>query len=226
MPLVLVTPPTAEPVSRTEAKEEMRIDADFTDHDALIDSYIEAGRRHAETVCRRAFVTQQWRLTADRFPSPMSGRLTEYWLGQSWGLAGMGGVSQFPPTDRTGYGFQLPFSPLATVDSIKYVDPTGTLQTMNAADYKVDADSEPPRILPGFGKAWPTTRQEINAVQVLFTVGYGDPTKVPANIKTAILMYCKAHYEATFDDAQSMEYERRMKAVDIILTPFRVMAFV
>lgn len=225
MPLVLVTPPSEEPITLAEAKLDMRVDSDFTDHDSVIQGYIAAGRQYAETVCRRAFVSQSWRLTADRFPSPMSGRLTEYWLGQNWGLAGMGGVSQFPLTDRTGYGFQIPLSPLASVDSIQYVDMAGNLQTLAASDYKVDADSEPPRVLPGYGKAWPSTRQEINAVKLTFTVGYGDKTKVPDGIKAAIKMYCKAHYEATFDDGAQNEYERRMRAVDALLTPYRVQTF-
>lgn len=225
MALVLVTSPSEEPVTLAEVKLDMRVDTDFTDHDSLIQSYIQAGRQHAETICRRAFVTQSWRLTADRFPSPMSGRLTEYWLGQNWGLAGMGGVSQFPLTDRTGYGFQLPFVPLASVDSIQYIDPAGVLQTMSTSDYKVDADSEPARVLPAYGKAWPSTRQEINAVKLTFTVGYGDKTKVPEGINAAIIMYCKAHYEATFDDGLAREYERRMEAVKAMLTPYRVQTF-
>lgn len=225
MALVLVTPPPEEPVTLDEAKTDMRVDLDFTDLDALITAYIAAARQHAETICRRAFVTQSWRLTADRFPSPMSGRLTEYWLGQNWGLAGMGGVSHFPMTDRTGYGFQIPLSPLASVDSIQYIDPAGTLQTMSTSDYKVDTDSEPPRVLPGYGKAWPSTRQEINAVKLTFTVGYGNRSKVPDGIKAAIKMYCKAHYEAAFDDGSSGEYERRMRAVDALLIPFRVQTF-
>lgn len=225
MALVLVTPPAEEPISLDEAKSDMRVDSDFTEHDALIEGYIAAGRQHAETICRRAFVTQSWRITADRFPSPMSGRLTEYWLGQSWGLAGMGGVSQFPMVDKTGYGFLIPMSPLASVDAIEYIDAAGVTQTLDPAAYKVDADSEPARVLPAYGRAWPSTRQEINAVRMTFTLGYGAAAVVPKGIKAAIIMYCKAHYEASFDDGAGREYERRMAAVEALLTPYRVMSF-
>lgn len=223
MSLKLVTGPSEEPITVAAAKLDMRVDDDFTDHDDLIGGLIAAGRQYAETVTRRALVTQTWRLTADRFPSPMAGRLTEYWLGQQWGLAGMGGVSQFPPTDRTGYGFLLPLSPLATVGSIQYTDPGGSPQTLDPAAYKVDTDSEPPRILPAFGYAWPTTRQEVNAVRVTFTAGYGAGTAVPEGIRRAVVMWVKAHYEAAFDDVKNAEYERRIKAVDLMLTPFRVL---
>lgn len=223
MALKLITAPAEEPVLLADAKTEMRVDTDFTDHDMMIQGYIAAGRLHAETVCRRAFVTQSWCLTVDRFPSPMAGRLTEYWLGQSWGLAGMGGVSSFPLTDKTGYGFQLPFSPLQSVDAVQYIDPSGVQQTMARTDYAVDCDSEPARVLPAFGKCWPTTLQTINAVRLNFTVGYGASAAVPAGIKAAILMYCKAHYEASFNDAKTREYERRMAAVDALLIPYRVL---
>lgn len=226
MAMVLVVGPADEPVTLEEAKLDMRVDADFTDHDAIIMGYIEAGRVHAETICRRCFVQQTWRLTVDRFPSPMAGRLTEYWLGQSWGLAGMGGVSEFPLTDKTGYGFQLPVSPLLSVDSIKYTDPSGVVQTMPPSDYKVLPDSTPARIYPAYGKVWPTTRQEPGAVSIQFKSGYGDKAAVPKGVKSAILMYAKAHYESTFDDGASNEYERRMAAVKSMLSPYRVLGFV
>ncbi|MDE2441879.1 MAG: head-tail connector protein [Betaproteobacteria bacterium] len=225
MPIKQISAPAAEPVSLADAKNDMRVDADFTDHDSMIQSYLIAGRQHAETICRRAFVSQQWKMTGDRFPSPMAGRLTEYWLGQQWGLAGMGGISTFLPTGKTGYEIVIPISTLLSVESIKYTDPGGVLQTMNAADYKVDTMSEPARIVPAFGKNWPTTRQEISAVEVNFTVGYGAAAAVPEGIKAAIIMYAKAHYEAAFDDAKNNEYDRRMRAIDALLIPYRVHSF-
>lgn len=225
MPIQQISAPAAEPVSLADAKSDMRVDADFTDHDSLIQGYITAGRVHAETICRRAFVSQQWKMAGDRFPSPMAGRLTEYWLGQQWGLAGMGGVSTFLPTGKTGYEIIVPLSPLISVDSIKYIDPAGVQQTMSSGDYKVDTLSEPARIIPAFGKTWPTTRQEINAVEVTFTAGFGAASAVPAGIRAAIIMYVKAHYEATFDNVKNDEYQRRMKAVDLLLIPHRVYTF-
>ena len=231
MPIQLITPPAAEPISLADVKNDMRIDIDFTDHDLMIQAYISAGRAHAENITRRALVSQQWRMTGDRFPSPMAGRLTEYWLGQQWGLAGMGGISSFLPTDRTGYGILLPISPLISVDSIKYIDPAGVQQTLLSSTYKVDTVSEPARILPAFGKSWPTTRQEINSVEVTFTAGIAptvstqDLALIPFGIKAAIIMYCKAHYEASFDEPTSREYERRMAAIDGLLNPYRVVTF-
>lgn len=65
----LITPPTEEPITRNEAKQHLRIDADITDDDLLIDAMITAAREHAETECQRALVTQGWRAVLDGFPS-------------------------------------------------------------------------------------------------------------------------------------------------------------
>lgn len=223
MPLLLVTPPAEEPVTLADAKSHLRVD--FTDDDALITGLIITARQMAETTCRRALVSQQWRLVVDRFPSPMAGRLTEYWLGQQWGMAGMGGVSQFPVTDRTGYGFVLPLSPLLSVDSIQYTDTAGVLQTVPAADYKIDLASEPPRVVPAYGKGWPSTRQEINAVQLTFTAGYGSGAAVPQAIRQWMLLQIGAMYENRHAEIIERGVAVSLPFVDRLLDPYRVITF-
>lgn len=66
MPLLLVTPPAAEPVSLANAK--LHLGVDFPDNDALIASFISAAREYAESYTLRQFVTAQWRYILDRFP--------------------------------------------------------------------------------------------------------------------------------------------------------------
>jgi uncharacterized phiE125 gp8 family phage protein len=66
MPYVLVSAPTAEPVTLAEAKLHLRVD-DNAD-DALIGALITAARQHAEHDTRRALVTQTWKLALDVFP--------------------------------------------------------------------------------------------------------------------------------------------------------------
>lgn len=66
--LSLVTAPAAEPVSRSEAKAHLRIEASVTDDDTLIDALIVAAREHVEDFTRRALVTQTWDLKLDAFP--------------------------------------------------------------------------------------------------------------------------------------------------------------
>lgn len=224
MPIKLIAAPAEEPVTLAEAKAHCRVD--FTDDDALIQMLISSAREAAETITRRALVQQQWKIVADRFPSPMAGRLTHYWLGQQWGLAGMGGVSTFLPTGFTGYEVILPFPPLVSVDSIKYIDASGVQQTMPSTDYKVDDVSEPARIIPAFGKAWPTTRQEANAVEITFTCGFADKAAVPAGIKTWMLIRIGTLYENREEVAILPRGKvEPLPFVDRLLDPYRVVSF-
>jgi uncharacterized phiE125 gp8 family phage protein len=62
---VLVTGPTAEPLSVAEAKLQARIRID--DEDALIDRYIKAARSTAEETLGRGLLTQTWKLTLPSF---------------------------------------------------------------------------------------------------------------------------------------------------------------
>jgi uncharacterized phiE125 gp8 family phage protein len=66
MPLSLLTPPEAEPVTLAGMKAYLRIEHD--DEDALIAQLITAARRTCESATRRAFLTQSWRLTRERWP--------------------------------------------------------------------------------------------------------------------------------------------------------------
>ena len=69
MALLLITPPAEEPVSLAEAKRDMRLDDDFTEHDLLIEGLITAARERYENICNRAFIRQQWQIVEWRFPA-------------------------------------------------------------------------------------------------------------------------------------------------------------
>ena len=73
-----------------------------------------------------------------------------------------------------------PRPPLQSVTSITYTDEDGDEQTWSSAEYTVDTDSEPGRIVPAYDEVYPTTRNVINAVTVRFKAGHGDAaTDVP-----------------------------------------------
>ena len=68
---------------------------------------------------------------------------------------------------------KLPRPPLQSVTSITYTDKDGATETVDAADYIVDTDSEPPRIVTAYGKSWPVaTLYPVSAVRVRYTAGY------------------------------------------------------
>jgi uncharacterized phiE125 gp8 family phage protein len=81
------------------------------------------------------------------------------------------------------------------VSSLKYIDTSGTLQTLDSSMYQVDIYSEPARVIPAYGQSWPSTRGVLNAVEITYTCGFGDAaTDVPAKIKDAMMIYITARY--------------------------------
>lgn len=80
----------------------------------------------------------------------------------------------------------LPGAPIKSVSEIKYIDRSGDEQTMDAADYRVDLDTEPARVTPAFGKSWPTARDVTSAVMVEYVLGENDPSAVPSDLVNAI----------------------------------------
>jgi uncharacterized phiE125 gp8 family phage protein len=81
------------------------------------------------------------------------------------------------------------------VSSVLYLDSDGVEQTLNAASYKLDKITEPCRLVPAYGTTWPSTREEINAVSITYSCGYGAPEAVPESIKRWMLLRLGALYE-------------------------------
>jgi uncharacterized phiE125 gp8 family phage protein len=116
--------------------------------------------------------------------------------------------------------------PLISLDSIKYLDMSGTLQTMPVTDYVVDDSSEPVRITPVFGRIWPIPVPQVGAVQVNFTSGYGaSEISVPEGIKS----WMKIRIASLYEHRAEIEIIQRsqmveMPFVDRLLDPFRVVS--
>lgn len=93
----------------------------------------------------------------------------------SWRLT----LDAFPDAIRLVRG------PLASVDAVRYIDANGALQTLAPQDYTVDTASTLGYVVPTYGKAWPATRDQVNAVEVDFTAGRAS---VPAPLKAWMLL--------------------------------------
>ncbi len=89
----------------------------------------------------------------------------------------------------------LPLPPLQSITTVKYIDLDGNQQTLAATLWKVDAVSEPARLVPAFNETWPSTREEINAVEIRFVAGYTDIGQVPEEVKSAMKMMMGSWYE-------------------------------
>lgn len=202
MTLILteVTPPTAEPVTRAEAKSHCRIDG--TDDDDYVDLLIKVARRHIETTTNRALVAQTWDWVLDNFPnntfssSYYTDNLRSMWVG---------GLDSWDYIDAYSKGILLlPKNPLISVTSIKYVDTSSVEQTWSSASYTVDTGPRVGRIYPVYNGEWPVdVRQYPKAVTIRFVCGYEDSAaspvdvadNVPAELKQAILLIVCNLYE-------------------------------
>jgi hypothetical protein len=157
-------PPAIEPVTLTLAKLHLRLDADFTLDDTLIGLYISAAREHCERYTNTAFYTQTWRLTLDHFPWPWG-------CGGTLPTRGRDFTYQLGPYIE-GLAIRLPKPRTLAVTSIQYFDSTNTLQTLDPASYYLDIYSEPARIVPVGGFAWPIQDlYQPGSVVVIYTAG-------------------------------------------------------
>ena len=214
MALKLITPPATPCLTTAEAKLHLRVDTSADD--ALIDALVLAATADAEGVMKRAVMPQTWQFTLDSFFDP--------------GVA----VDPLPltvdavrgPTFYNGSAeLQLRMPPVTAVVSVKYLDAaTGTLTTMNPADYVLGtANDYVARLVPAYGKAWPATRAMPEAVQVQFTAGYANAAAVPELIKMWIKLRLGALYENRA--AWTLRHEiQRNEHLDHMLDRYRTWA--
>jgi uncharacterized phiE125 gp8 family phage protein len=118
----------------------------------------------------------------------------------------------------------LPHPPLATVESVKWVDRDVVLQTLAPADYVVRPYETPGEIVPARGVTWPSAIDEPDAVQVEFTCGYGDPSAVPEAIRRAVLLLVGTLY-ANRESVAPVAMQEVPHTVQWLLGPYRVLRF-
>lgn len=82
----------------------------------------------------------------------------------------------------------LPMPALVSVQSVKYLDENGALQTLASTEYQVVISELVGYIQPAYGKSWPSCRVQPDSVVVAYTCGYGDAAAVPVSIKSWIKM--------------------------------------
>lgn len=153
--------PLAEPVTLAQAKAQCVVDTGYTADDGYLAALVTASRQYVEKVLQRAIFPRGMQLFLDFFPYPDSD-------------------GTINPNDRHClYGYfwhalaiRLPRPRALSVQSITYIDLSGTLQTFNPALYYLDANSEPGRIVPQPGIYWPYTQSWLpGSVTVSYTAG-------------------------------------------------------
>jgi uncharacterized phiE125 gp8 family phage protein len=109
---------------------------------------------------------------------------------QTWELV----LDAFPESE-----IQIGKMPIGSITYVKYYDGDGVLQTIDAADYSLDADTLPGWLLPAYGDVWPATLDAANSVIIRFVAGYGGASDVPAEIRMWIRAQVSAAIQAQSD---------------------------
>lgn len=204
MTVVVVTPPTVPLVSLDDAKRHLRVDDD--DNDDFIVGLVETARSWIDAPdgwLGRALMKQtlEWRI--DSF---WHRRRDQHALGND--------------------DIAIPFPPTIEIASIKYDDGDGVEQTLDPSLYRlVGGGSARSRLVPAYGKSWPATRGQEEAVRIQFDAGYGEETDdVPAAIRHAIMLLIGHLYE----NRETEVVGARAAAVELptgasaLLSPFMV----
>lgn len=163
--------PASELITLDMAKQQLRVDAGFTDDDALIVSLISAAREHAELWTGRAIAQRTFRMVLDSAPY-----YTDTIQSQ---LAYPPSYYSLPLYATTLWNYsqmiKLPFPPVISVQRMRYIDSNGQPQTLNQdTDFILDRISEPARIFPNpvTLQNWPPNLYVANSLEIDFAAGY------------------------------------------------------
>ena len=151
--------PVIEPVTIAEAKQHLRIDADFTEDDLYIQSLITASRYYVENHADRTLLRTQLQMKLDYFPMwdiplPRPAVMSDPV------------VVQYTPSDVAGQYQLVPFT-----------------------NFRTDRDATPACIRPQWNGTWPSSRGAENDVVITWWAGYGTTgADVPVPARHAMLL--------------------------------------
>ncbi len=117
-------------------------------------------------------------------------RLKRALITQTWKVE----LFKFPADSE---GIPLFMGPVSAVNSVKYLDVDGDLQTLSDSVYSLvnDGEDNRPRVILDYDQTWPSCREQTGSVVVEYVAGYGVAAAVPNAIKAWILINVATLYE-------------------------------
>jgi uncharacterized phiE125 gp8 family phage protein len=116
-------------------------------------------------------------------------------------------------------------TPLISVTSLIYYDTAGTPTTMSAADYIVDTDSRPGRIVLAYNTQWPSaTLLPANGIRIRYRAGIvttSPPTESSGTMKYAMLLLVNS-----FDRNRAAEIAQDRSAAAFIFPMYGAATFI
>jgi len=212
--LKTITDPLTEPVTAAEAKLHTRIS--YTTEDALINTWIKAGRKLAEDFQRRAYIAQQLELTLDAFPDfPL--------LLPRAPLMSVSQIRYFDYEDTETVMYSNDTDQSTTTTTMGPTTSTTTTAEPNVitddGTFIIDTDSEPGRICLAYGETMPSVvlRPHIS-FKIRYWAGYGPVASyVPQTVRDAIMLYV-----AYRNESRAGEVERVPRQFYDLLAPERI----
>lgn len=184
------TAPDELAVSVDDAKAALRIAHD--DEDDFIEDLINLALDHLEG----------WR-----------GALRRPLVTQSWRVA-------VPEADGNGRLF-APLAPVIALESIEYYAPgSATLSAATAGDFRLIKSPDWAYLEPLPGNSWPSLDDRPDALQAVFTCGYGGPDDVPPAIRHAIKLLA-GHFNENREEITALKLERLPLGVNALIGPYR-----
>lgn len=170
-----VTEPTIEPVTTIDLKAHLKLWED--DKDRYLTDLIKEARTEFEDLTNIALITQQRKLVLDSW----TGKPDPWW----------DGVREMATTELVGSHdrhIEVPVFPLQSVDTVTVYDTSSNSTSVTVADvFDVDTASKPPRLTLQFGATWPIATRANNAIEIVYTAGYGDDVSdIPAPLVRAV----------------------------------------
>jgi uncharacterized phiE125 gp8 family phage protein len=207
--LKIVTGPAATPVSRTEARNHLRLDDDVDD--SQVRSYIQSATNYVENYTGRFLISRTCQMMLD-------GRLNveeQIYNGYRTGHSSIPYVGHI----------EIAANPVISVESIKYYSDDDTEYTWAASNYYVDTFSEPAKIVLRDGGTYPSDMRAANGLAINFTAGYGaSPSSIPEDIRVAILQYITFLYEHR-GDFERFPPPKPPLVLSSLLNPYRILRF-
>ena len=207
--LKVETPPSREPLTVIETRENLRLDDDVDE--TLVMSLIIAARQWAENYTGRALITrtvQQWLDGFIEVDQPL-------WEGWKTG----------PDIVNFQNHIELALAPAIAITDIKYYADDDTETTWASSNYYADLIREPARIVLRDGGNYPTNLRAANALKITYTAGYGATTaSVPEPIRVAMLQYCAFLYEHR-GDLEGNTMPQPPKVLTSLLQPYQIIRF-
>jgi len=120
---------------------------------------------------------------------------------------------------------ELPYPPLASVETVKYLDAADALQTFSNTYYKVDTEAKPGRIIIKWAEVWPSwpiISQNGNAVQIDYTAGYETAAGIEPELKQAVLIVLAQYFVNREPIAYGPAPAEVPGLVDMLVAPYRI----